>query len=129
MKSSIFAGILLVAASVAGVTVAHAESQRDHATSAIEQMIAAIAHPDYKAFVAPTTTQFRTHVNVKKFPKQAKMIDQKIPLAQPYTVKFIATQRVGSTLSYIYEVTLHDRDQVLAAVTMEGDKVAAFHLL
>lgn len=129
MKIATVAGILVVLASIAGSAVAHADSQRDHATAAVKQMLAAIAHPDYKAFVAPTTEQFRKHADAKKFPIQAASIDKQIPLAQPYKVKFIATQRKGATLGYIYEVTLHDGDQVLVEVTLEGDKISSFHLL
>ncbi len=57
------------------------------------------------------------------------MIDTKIPLDQPYTVKYLTTQKVGSYLNYIFEVTLHDGDQVLTSLTLEDGKVAGFHLL
>lgn len=99
------------------------------ATTAMTRMLGAIAHPNYDNFVAPTTAQFKSSVDSVKFAGQAKMIDSKIPLTQPYTVKFIATQKVGSFLNYVFEVTLHNGDQVLSSLTLQNGKVAGFHLL
>jgi len=130
MKFSIMAGTILVAATLAGLTVARAaEADVALATRAMTQMLAAIAHPDYKAFVAPTTDQFRANVDPKKFPQQAGTIDNKIPLAEPYTVKFLATQKAGGNLGYLFEVTLHNGDQVLAELSLHDGKVSSFHLL
>ncbi|MGC9269628.1 hypothetical protein [Acidiphilium sp.] len=122
----------LVMAGVAlGVVATASASAPDvgTATSDMTRMLAAIAHPDYAGFVAPATSQFKANVDPTKFAGQAKMIDSKIPLAQPYTVKFITTQKIGAYLNYIFEITLHDGDQVLASLTLEHGKAAGFHLL
>lgn len=130
MKSTILAIGLLVATSLAGSSVARAgASDVQLATHDMQQMLGAIGHSNYDDFVMPATAAFKSHVDAKKFPKQASIIDSKIPLSQSFSVRYLTTQRVGQTLSYIFEVTLHDGDQVLTALSLEGGKVSSFHLL
>ncbi|WP_201729625.1 hypothetical protein [Acidocella sp. C78] len=130
MKFSIVAAGLLLAAMAAQCAVARAQpAQVQLATRDMTQMLSAIGHSDYKSFVAPTTPTFRAHVGSKKFPAQAAAIDAKIPLSQPFAVKYLTTQRVGSTIGYIFEVTLQGGNQVLTDLTLNGTKVSSFHLL
>jgi len=129
MKIRIYAG-LAAAVMALGMAGAHAATTDTAlATTDMTQMLAAIAHPDYAKFVAPASPAFKASVDATKFAAQAQAIDSKIPLAQPYTVKFVTTQKVGAYLTYIYEITLHDGDQVLTGLTLQGGKVAGFHLL
>lgn len=130
MKSRIFAVGLLVAASLAGSATARAGSADVQlATHDMRQMLEAIAHANYNQFVQPTTNTFRSHVDRAKFPKQVAIIDSKIPLAQPFSLRFLTTQRVGQSVNYIFEVTLHGGDQILTALSLENGRVASFHLL
>lgn len=134
MNKSIYTGLALVALVAFGTAAATgnasaAAPDTTLATTDMTQMLAAIAHADYANFVAPTSDGFKASVDSTKFAAQAKVIDTKIPLDQPYTVKYLTTQKVGSYLNYIFEVTLHDGDQVLTSLTLEDGKVAGFHLL
>ena len=130
MTFSIRVAGLLVAAGIAGGAVAQAQSPNvPLATRDMTQMLTAIGHSSYADFVAPATTVFKAHVDPKKFPVQAAEINAKIPLGQPFSVKYLTTQHVGPTVGYIFEVTLHDGDQVLTDLTLNHGKVASFHLL
>jgi hypothetical protein len=130
MNKRLYAGLMMVALAVAGTPAARAGAPDSAlATTDMTQMLAAIAHPDYGAFVAPATDGFKAGVDATKFATQAKEIVSKIPLDQPYTVRYLATQKVGNFLNYIFEVTLQDGDQVLSSLTLQDGKVAGFHLL
>jgi hypothetical protein len=130
MRQLIYAGLTMAAFTVLGLPVARAAaSESALATTDMKQMLGAIAHPDYSAFVAPASDGFKASVDSKKFEAQAQSIDSKIPLAQPYRVKFITTQKVGQFVNYIFEVTLHNGDQVLTSLNLDAGKVAGFHLL
>ncbi|MDD2876352.1 MAG: hypothetical protein PHT60_03885 [Acidiphilium sp.] len=130
MKIFIRAGFMIVAAAMAPAPAAWAADQNIAvATSDMTQMLGAIGHPDYATFVEAATPEFKASVDATKFGEQTKMIDSKIPLDQPYTVKFITTQKVGAFLNYIFEVTLHNGDQVLTSLNLQDGKVAGFHLL
>ncbi len=130
MKKLMCAGLTMAALTVVGLPAARAAtSETALATTDMKQMLGAIAHPDYSAFVAPASDGFKASVDSKKFEAQAQIIDSKIPLAQPYSVKFITTQKVGQFINYIFEVTLHNGDQVLTSLNLDAGKVAGFHLL
>lgn len=129
MKISVYAGLMVAAALLGTPGARAATSGTALATKDMTQMLAAIAHPDYAKFVAPASPAFKASVDSTKFAAQAQAIDSKIPLAQPYMVKFVTTQKVGAYLTYIFEVTLHDGDQVLTGLTLEKGEVAGFHLL
>lgn len=130
MKLLAYAGLVLIGVAVGGAPVAQAAgSAVATATTDMTAMLGAIAHPDYNKFVAPTTREFKAHVTAIKFPSTAAHIDQQIPLAQPFTVELVTTQKVGAILAYIFEVTLHNGNQVLVGLTLKHGKVSSFHLL
>jgi hypothetical protein len=92
-----------------------------------ERLMSALAHHDYAKFVKDGTIEFH-RLSKAKFEKATQLADARLPLQKPYTLKFLATERVPGYLNYVFEVTWQDRNQSLAIVTLQDGKVAGFHL-
>lgn len=93
----------------------------------VARLMSALAHQDYADFVKDGTAEFHRLTKVK-FEQAARLADARLPLQKPYTLKFLATERVPAYLNYVFEVTWQGGNQSLAIVTLQSGRVAGFHL-
>ncbi len=128
-KGRVFAIAALITALVGMTSPAFTAPPRSVAVARadVERLMSALAHHDYAEFIKNGTIEFR-RLDKEKFEQATRLADARLPLQKPYTLKFLATERVPSYLNYIFEVTWQDDNQSLAIVTLQGDKVAGFHL-